>query len=80
MCAFHVTYEVIELQVIVWAQLCSALGALQCLMIMLSIFSCVCGHEDISWRFVGFGCVSDPTVHLIVTSLGGLQRFLWSSH
>ncbi|MFS7949257.1 hypothetical protein Hanom_Chr06g00569411 [Helianthus anomalus] len=29
---------------------------------------------------VGFGCVSDPAMHLVVTSLGGLQCFLWSSH
>ncbi|MFS7905663.1 hypothetical protein Hanom_Chr01g00050361 [Helianthus anomalus] len=27
----------------------------------------------------GFGCVFDPAVHVIVTCLGGLQRFLWSS-
>ncbi|MFS7911977.1 hypothetical protein Hanom_Chr02g00124391 [Helianthus anomalus] len=48
---------------------------------MLSIISCLFWHEvTMFWRFVGFGCVFDPTVHLVVTSLGGLQRFLRSSH
>ncbi|KAF5809844.1 hypothetical protein HanXRQr2_Chr04g0162251 [Helianthus annuus] len=46
---------------------------------MMVGFGCVYAGTKF-WRFVGFGCVFGPAVHLIVTSLGGLQRFLRSSH
>ncbi|MFS8007471.1 hypothetical protein Hanom_Chr14g01261361 [Helianthus anomalus] len=46
---------------------------------MLSMLSCLYGHE-VLFGMIGFSCVFDPVVHLVVTSLGGLQRFLCLTH
>ncbi|MFS7962614.1 hypothetical protein Hanom_Chr08g00728711 [Helianthus anomalus] len=46
---------------------------------MLSMLSCLYGHE-VLFGVIDFSCIFDPDVHLIVTILGGLQRFLCLSH